>query len=68
MLRRVRTSLLAILAFATIVNVCLAQTPLLTRHTRDVVVNGQAPLVGHLPATQTLRFDIVLPLRDREGL
>jgi subtilase family serine protease len=42
--------------------------PLLTRHVRDVVVNGQAPLVGQLPATQTLRFDIVLPLRDRAGL
>jgi subtilase family serine protease len=42
--------------------------PLLTRHVRDVVANGQAPLVGKLPATQTLRFDIVLPLRDRAGL
>jgi subtilase family serine protease len=42
--------------------------PLLTRHVRDVVANGQAPLVGQLPATQTLRFDIVLPLRDRAGL
>jgi subtilase family serine protease len=42
--------------------------PLLTRHVRDVVSNGQAPLVGKLPAAQTLRFDIVLPLRDRAGL
>jgi subtilase family serine protease len=42
--------------------------PLLTRHVRDVVANGQAPLVGKLPAAQTLRFDIVLPLRDRAGL
>jgi subtilase family serine protease len=42
--------------------------PLLTRHVRDAVVNGQAQLVGRLPATQTLRFDIVLPLRDRAGL
>jgi subtilase family serine protease len=25
-------------------------------------------LVGHLPANKTLRFDIVLPLRDRAGL
>jgi kumamolisin len=40
----------------------------LTRHVRDVVANGQAPLVGQLPATQTLHFDIVLPLRDRTGL
>jgi kumamolisin len=42
--------------------------PLLTHHVRDAVANGQAPLVGKLPATQTLRFDIVLPLRDRAGL
>jgi len=44
-----------------------AQTPL-TRHVRQEVANGQAKLVGHLPATETLRFDIVLPLRDRAGL
>src|SRR5271155_5022443 len=43
------------------------QSPL-TRHVRDEVVNGRAQLVGPLPATQSLRFDIVLPLRDRAGL
>ena len=42
--------------------------PLLTRHVRDAVVNGQAQFVAKLPATQTLHFDIVLPLRDRAGL
>ena len=41
---------------------------LLTRHVRDAVVNGQAQFVGKLPATETLRFDMVLPLRDRAGL
>jgi subtilase family serine protease len=41
---------------------------LLTRHVRDAVTNGQAQLIGHLPANQNLRFDIVLPLRDRAGL
>jgi subtilase family serine protease len=45
-----------------------AQQPLLTHHVRPEVVNGQAQLVGQLPATQTLRFDIVMPLRDRTGL
>jgi subtilase family serine protease len=70
MLRRISTSLLAIVALLSIVNtVCHAQPlPLLTRHVRDVVASGQAPLVGKLPATQTLRFDVVLPLRDRAGL
>ncbi len=42
--------------------------PLMTRHMRDAVANGQAQLIGQLPATQTLRFDMVLPLRDRAGL
>ena len=42
--------------------------PLLTRHVRDAVINGQAQFVARLPATQTLNFDIVLPLRDRVGL
>src|SRR5580700_7712099 len=41
---------------------------LLTRHVRDAVANGQAQLIGKLPSTQTLRFDMVLPLRDRAGL
>jgi len=46
-----------------------AQPQLLsTRHVRDAVANGQAQFVGQLPATQTLRFDMVLPLRDRAGL
>jgi len=42
--------------------------PLMTRHVREAVVNGQAQLVGRLPASQSLQFDIVLPLRDRPGL
>jgi subtilase family serine protease len=41
---------------------------LLTRHVRDVIANGQAPLVGQLPATQSIHFDMVLALRDRAGL
>ncbi len=46
-----------------------AQPQLLsTRHVRDAVVNGQAQLIGKLPATQTLVFDIALPLRDRAGV
>jgi subtilase family serine protease len=70
MLRRFPISLLTIVAVVSIAaSICHAQSLTLpTRHVRDVVANGQAPLVGHLPATQTLRFDIVLPLRDRAGL
>jgi subtilase family serine protease len=65
-LSRLSTLALSTLIFST---VCQAQSlPLMTRHVREVVVNGQAPLVGPLPATQSLLFDIVLPLRDRPGL
>src|ERR1700683_5329395 len=42
--------------------------PLLTHHVREAVASGEAKLVGQLPPTDTLRFDIVLPLRDRPGL
>jgi subtilase family serine protease len=40
----------------------------LTRHVREGVADGQAKLVGQLPATQSMNFDIVLPLRDRADL
>jgi len=69
MVRRFSTFLPRIVVFALAVNIlCHAQSQLLTRHVREEVVNGQAQLIGQLPATQTLRFDIVLPLRDRAGL
>jgi hypothetical protein len=41
---------------------------LLTRHVREVTLSGQTPSVGRLPAAQSLRFDIVLPLRHSAEL
>jgi kumamolisin len=41
---------------------------LLTRHVREVVLNGLAKPVGELPSAQVLQIDIVLPLRDPAGL
>jgi subtilase family serine protease len=41
---------------------------LLTRHTREAVVNGEAKSIGRLPATQTMRFDIVLALGHQAEL
>jgi subtilase family serine protease len=41
---------------------------LLTRHVRDAVMNGQAQLVGPLPAWQSLRLNIALPLRNQAEL
>jgi subtilase family serine protease len=37
---------------------------LLTQHVREVTVNGQAAFVGRLPATQSMRIDIVMPVRE----
>jgi subtilase family serine protease len=69
MLRRFSTPVLAIVAILSIASsICLAQNTLPTRHVRDEVATGRTPIIGHLPSTQTLRFDIVLPLRDRAGL
>jgi len=41
---------------------------LLTHHTRPAVTSGQAKFLSRLPETQTLRLDVVLPLRDPAGL
>ena len=41
---------------------------LMTRHVRDVVLNGQAQPLGRLPATRIMQLDLVLPLRDQPGL
>ena len=41
---------------------------LMTRHVREVTNNGQARSLGHLPATQIMQLDVVLPIRDQAGL
>jgi kumamolisin len=49
--------------------VCHAQSlPLLTRHVREVNINGQARHVGQLPATELMRLVLVLPLRNQAAL
>jgi len=69
-MRRPSVFVLTIVALVgTVTLVCQAQPQsLLTRHVRDAVANGQAPFVGRMPATQSVRFDIVLPVRDQAGL
>ncbi len=70
MIRRLSVFLLTLAAIVWCANVvCQAEPqPLLTSHVRDAVANGQAPSVGRLPATQTMRFDIVLALRHQPEL
>jgi subtilase family serine protease len=62
-------ALLCTAAFLLITIAGFAQSqPLMTRHVRAEVAGGQAQLIGRLPAAQSVRFDMVLPLRDRAGL
>jgi kumamolisin len=70
MFRKLSTSLPKIVALVPIVSiVCLAQSlPLLTRHVRDVTLNGQVKPVGRLPETQPMRLVLVLPLRNEASL
>lgn len=44
------------------------QATLMTRHTRDVVLDGRAARVGHLPSERTLKLAIMLPLRNQASL
>jgi len=39
-----------------------------TRHVREATANGQARLMARMPAAQTMRLDVVLPLSDPQGL
>ena len=39
-----------------------------THHVRETVGSGQAAYLNPMPATQSLRLDVVLPLRDQAGL
>jgi len=70
MIRRMRMCLLSIAALVSILNISsYAQSPApLTRHVREVTSNGQARLVGHLPATQSMRLVVALPLRNHSAL
>jgi kumamolisin len=41
---------------------------LMTRHVREANIKGQAKFVGRLPAAQSMRIDVVLPLRNQAEL
>jgi hypothetical protein len=38
-----------------------------THHVRPATQNGEAKLLGRMPASQPMKLDIVLNLRDPEG-
>jgi len=70
MTRKSATFSLPIVAMVLVASfVCQAQAPsLMTRHVREVTLNGQAQSVGRLPATQVMRLVLVLPLRHQPEL
>ena len=68
MLRRVGLYFLMLAVFVSLVTPNSQAQSLLTRHTREAVRSGEAKFVSRLPATQSLRLNIVLPLRDQTGL
>ena len=63
--RTLLPALVAVLFVAT--SVGHAQS-VLTHHVRDAVRNGQARSTGRASANQVLQLDLVLPLRDPQGL
>jgi len=70
MSQRLGVYLLIVVAMVSAVSiVCQAEPkPLLTSHVSEAVLNGEAKLVGQLPATQVMHFDIVLALRHQPEL
>ena len=67
--RLVALSLTLVACLLSITLVCQGQSrPLLTHHVRAAVTSGQAQSIGRLPANQTMRFDIVLALRQAPEL
>jgi subtilase family serine protease len=69
MSRRLVVALLAAIAMLSMASFLQAESqPLMTHHVRPEVINGDVKLIEHLPATQSIHFDIVMQLRDRAGL
>lgn len=70
MIQRLRCPLLATAAILVAAGLpAMAQAPsVLTHHVREAVLNGQAPPVGRLSSDKIMQLDLVLPLRDSQGL
>ncbi len=75
--RTLGVAILVVVALVLLVSPnCLAQASpargqgftLMTRHVREATLNGEARLMGKLPAGQTMRLVITLPLRNQAEL
>ena len=66
-----RRVMYAVLCAATLLFVVESKSQaqsLMTRHVREANVRGQAKFIGRLPAGQSMRIDVVLPLRNQAEL
>ncbi len=70
MIRRFSLSLLALLTLVSMMTIASAaqSQSLMTRHTRDAVMNGQAALLSRLPGNQSMELTFQLPLRNEAAL
>ena len=69
MIRRAGAFLLTFLVISALATTSHAQSQsLFTRHTRDVVLSGEAQSLGRLPASQTMKLTLMLPLRHQPEL
>ncbi len=68
MIQKTQKFLLAVVAALSLATVLSQAETVGTHHVREAVQSGQAHLIGRLPATQTLQLDLVLNLRDPQGL
>jgi subtilase family serine protease len=66
--RKTIVQTLACLAAMLIISAAGMAQSVMTHHVRDAVRNGEARPVGRLPQSQVLQINLVLPLRDPQGL
>lgn len=68
MIRRIHSILPAIAAIMLAAATGSQAQSVMTHHVREAVQSGAARPIGRLPAEQVMSLDLVLPLRDKEGL
>ena len=68
MVRKTGLLLLSVLAILLVATMNSQAQDTMTRHTRDVTQTGAVQPVGRLAANRIMQLDLVLPLRDPQGL
>jgi len=67
-IRKLFLSSLALLAFSSSHQAVSQAQTVATRHVREATMTGQARITGRVPSNQTLSLDLVLAVRDPQGL